>query len=121
MAVAYGYARSPGRNQRTGNTKFLVTTQQPLRIKNLERQSEHRRYGSEGDISFVPVKPQAEHLLTIVLPHANHATIRDRPRIGTGIRTGQCKTGDFTPVSETRQIIVFLGFAAVMQQQFGRS
>ena len=52
---------------------------------------------------------------------ADDAKIGNRARIRPCIRSGKGEAGDFLPFRQTREIVIFLLFRAVMQQQLRRS
>ncbi len=86
------YTRVRGGNQRAGDTQATLAAQQALRIFGTKRQAEYRRDRTQGDIALVPGDPETQHFLTVELPFADHADIRDGPGIGAGVGAGQGET-----------------------------
>ena len=122
MATTGLHARCIGWYQRQRNATFHIRSQQVVRIKQFESDAQQCCYRRQGDIAFLPVHAQSQHIfLAVKITIADDTRVGYGPRIRTGHRAGQGKAGYLQPFGQTIKILIFLFFGAVMQQQFGRS
>ena len=81
MALTDFDARGVGWDQRAGNAQLLTAAEETVRILCLERQPQDGRDGGEGDVTLVPVEPQAEHFLALPGAAADHAAVTHAARV----------------------------------------
>ncbi|MNU44350.1 hypothetical protein D3C71_331630 [compost metagenome] len=91
-----------------------------LGVAGLECQPQQGRHRRQGDVALVPREAETEGSAALMHAHADHAQVGNGGRVGTRIRTGQRKAGNLGAGGQAWQIMVFLFFGAVVQQQFGR-
>ena len=84
MSLADRDSGSVRRNQCAGDAQLFLVAQQAFWIEGLERETEYSCHRAQRDVTLVPVQTQAQHLLTFVLSHTNHAVIGYSAGIGTG-------------------------------------
>ncbi|MNE77699.1 hypothetical protein D3C80_1740380 [compost metagenome] len=121
MAATNFNARRGRWDQRTGNAQIFLIAQQFIGVRELKGQAQYGRDRRQGDIAFIPGQAHAQHLLALPVAHTDHAGIRDRTGIRTGFRTGQREARNFLSTCQTRQIVIFLLFSAIVLQQFARA
>ena len=114
------HAGGVGGNQCTGHPEFGLAAEQSVRVVHLEGEPEHGRYRRERDIAFLPGEFHAQDLFAVPFALADDAPVGNRARVGARMGAGQAETGDFVAHRESRQVVVFLRFGAVVHQQFGR-
>ena len=121
VAAADVHAGRAGGDQRAGDAQVVLVAQQLVRVVEPERESEQRGDGAQRDVALVPREAHAEHFLALPDALADHAVVRDRGGVRTGLGRGERKARDFLAPREARQVVVLLRIGAVMQQQFRRS
>src|SRR5690554_8144537 len=117
MAVADFHTRSRGGNQGTGNAQVFFAAEQSLGIQGAKGQSQNGGDGSQGDIALFPGQTESQGFDTVVLFLAQNAIVGNGARIGAGIGAGQGETGNFLATGQAGQVVLFLFFGAIVQQQ----
>ncbi len=105
-------------HQHAGNADIGVATEQAVRIIHFDRQANQGRDRCQGDIALVPGDFEAQHFFTVPLAPAHNALVGNGTGIGARHRGGQGKAGGFLAAGQAGQVILFLGFGAVLHQQF---
>ena len=125
VARADVHARCVRGYQRAGYAEVFLSAKlfakQVFRVVQPESQTEQRRNRTEGDVALFPGHAHAQHLTAAPHAFADDAQVGNRRGIRPGVRIGEAEAGDLQSFGQARQVVVFLFFCAVMQQQFRRS
>src|SRR5207248_8939457 len=82
-------ARVIGGNQRAGDAEVLLVAEEVIGIEGPEGESEERCDGAERDVALLPGHAQTKRLPPLVLAAADDAEIRNRCRVGAGMRISE--------------------------------
>ncbi len=121
MTAADVDAGMPSRDQSQGDADLFLAAKQMFGIVQLERETEDGGNRPERDVALFPGQADAQDFAPFMKPLADDAEIRNRARIGTGIRSCQRKARHFQAFRKARQVMILLCVGAVMKQQFGGS
>jgi hypothetical protein len=121
MAAADFDAGQMRRDQRHGNAKVFVRTDQMVGVVGLEGKAQQCRDRAERDVALVPVKAQPKHFTALKVALADDAAVDHRRGIGAGFRAGQSEAGNFATIGQPRQPLLLLIAGAKAHQQFARA
>ncbi len=114
-------SRRVGVYERAGDADVFLLSEQVVRVVESESEPEQRRNGAQRDVTLLPGDAHAEHFAAFPHPLAHDAEIRNRRGVRARVRIRQAEAGNFEPLRETRQVVVFLLVRAVVEQELGRS
>ena len=111
-------ARCIARYQRAGDADVNLVAEQMLRVEHPKRQSDHGRHRRESDVALGEIEFEADDFATLPLAAADHAGIGNRRGIRADPWAGQRKTRNLLAARQSWQVMAFLLFGPVVQQQF---
>ena len=120
MATANLDARRIARQQCAADADVGLGADQMIRVKQAEGQADDRGHRCQRDVTLVEVEADAQHFIALVHTAAHHTGIANRGCIRPDRGAGQRKAGHFLTACQARQVVVLLGFGAVVHQQLGR-
>ena len=116
VALTDFHAPSSSRGMERTRCEVLDVAEQVIRVLDAESEPDQGRDRRQRDIAFFPVQAQADFLAVDGALFHDAFGLRRR-RVGTGFRSGQAEAGNLVALCQSRQIIFFLFFGAVVQQQ----
>lgn len=121
VTTADVHAVGVARNQGTGDADVFHVTQQVLGVEHAEGQADHGGDRCQGDPALLEVQADADDFLALMHAATHDAGVRDGGRVTAGTRAGQAETRNLATIGQTRQVVVLLFFAAVLEQQLARA